>query len=333
MFKNHLAISTSSLGQQLSHTLPEKIQAAASNGFSSIEIIYQEIVNYGASQIPPLTTHEAARSISELCSSANLKVLALNPFKNFEGHRSPLAERLDSARHWLEIAACLEAKFLQVPSQFDTANSSGDWDQMTQELRQLSELAASHSISIAFEAVAWGSYIDTWEESLRMVKDVDRSNFGLCLDSFHIAARLWGDCTTETGVREDGDIALQASLDRFVEMCPLDKIFYVQFSDGERVVPPLTPQHHFYQANVHSALTWSRNMRLFPLETELGGYFPVLAIGDAWLNRKGWKGVVSMEVFDWRMREEASRPEENAKRGIRSWTKFVAALETLKGIE
>lgn len=328
MFKNHLAITTSSLGLHPSHTLPEKIQAAASNGFFSIEIIYQEIVLYGASQAPPLTTIEAARSIGELCLSAKLEVLALNPFKNFEGHHSPLTDRLDSARHWIEIAACLGAKYLQVPSQFDTANSSEDWNQMVKEMCQLSELAASHSISIAYEAVAWGSYIDTWNESLRMVEDVDLPNFGLCLDSFHIAARVWGDCTTKRGVREDGDGALQASLDRFVETCPIERIFYVQFSDGERFVPPLTPEHRFYQADLPSALTWSRNMRLFPLETELGGYLPVQEIGNAWLKRKGWKGVVSMEIFDWRMREEASRrPDENAKRGMESWKKLVAALE------
>jgi sugar phosphate isomerase/epimerase len=328
MFKNHLAITTPSLGLHPSHALPEKIQAAASNGFSSIEIVYQEILDYGVSQTPSSTIHEAARSIGKLRSSAKLEVLALNPFKNFEGHHAPLTERLESARHWFEIAACLGAKYLQVPSQFDTANSSIDWNRMIQELRQLSELAASYSISIAYEAVAWGSYINTWEGSLRMVEDVDRSNFGLCLDSFHIAARLWGDCTTERGVREGGDSALQASLDRFVEMCPLEKIFYVQFSDGERFVPPLTPEHRFYQRDSPPALTWSRNMRPFPLEREFGAYLPVLTIGDALLKKKGWKGVVSMEIFDWRMRGEASRrPDENAKRGMKSWKKLVAALE------
>ncbi|KAJ5127545.1 hypothetical protein N7448_008324 [Penicillium atrosanguineum] len=328
MFTNQLAITTPSLGLHPSHTLPEKIQAAASNGFSFIEILYQEIVDFGSSQTPLLNTHEAARSIGKMCSSAKLGVLALSPFKNFEGHISPLTERLSSARHWIEITSWLGAKYLQVPSQFDITNSSPDWDLMVQELRQLSELAATHSIKIAYEAVAWGSYIDTWEGSLRMVEDVDRSNFGVCLDSFHIAARVWGDCTTKSGVREDGESELKASLDRFVATCPLDKVFYVQFSDAERFLPPLTTDHRFYQAVIPSSLIWSRNMRLFPLEEKLGAYLPVLAIAEAWLKKKDWKGVVSMEIFDWRMRENASRrPDENAKRGIESWNKLVAALE------
>ncbi|KAJ5677479.1 uncharacterized protein N7477_003112 [Penicillium maclennaniae] len=325
MFTNQLAITTPSLGLHPSHTLPEKIQAAASNGFALIEILYQDIVDFGSSQFPPLNAHEAARLIGEKCSSAQLGVLALNPFKNFEGHISPITERLDSARHYIETASCLGAKYLQVPSQFDTANSSPNWDLMVQELRQLCELAASHSVMIAYEAVAWGSYIDTWEGSLRMVENVNRSNFGVCLDSFHIAARVWADCTTESGIRENGESELKASLNR---PSPLDKIFYVQLSDAERFVRPLTTDHRFYQAGFPSSLNWSRNMRLFPLEKQLGAYLPVLAIADALLKRKGWKGVVSMEIFDWRMREEASRhPNENAKRGIESWKKLVAALE------
>ncbi|KAJ5104919.1 hypothetical protein NUU61_002266 [Penicillium alfredii] len=328
MSQTSLAITTSSLGLHPSHSLPEKIKAAASNGFSLIEIVYQEIDDYGSSQNPPLNIHTAALAIAQLCSSVNLAVLALNPFKNFEGHNSPLPDRLESARHWIEIAACLGAKYLQVPSQFDTANSTGDWSLMVTELRQLSDLASSQSISIAYEAVAWGSYIDTWEDSLQMVQDVNSPNFGLCLDSFHVAARVWGDNTVESGVRVDTDVALQASLDRFVESCPLDRIFYVQFSDGERVLPPLSPRHRFYQEGFPSGLTWSRNMRVFPLETELGAYLPVVEIARAWLHRKQWTGVVSIEIFDWRMRDDESRrPDENANRGMRSWEKLVDALD------
>ncbi|KAI9929621.1 hypothetical protein MW887_001095 [Aspergillus wentii] len=224
-----------------------------------------------------------------------MSVLALNPFKNFEGHNSPLFERLESARHWIEIAACLQASYLQVPSQFDTANSSGNWSVMVNELQQLADLAASHSLGIAYEAVAWGSYIDTWEDCL--------------------------------GVRHEADSNLRASLDRFVQTCPLDKICYIQFSDGEKFSPPLSPQHRFYQAGFPPGLTWSRNMRPFPLETELGAYLPVVDIARTWLKQKGWKGVVSMEIFDWRMRDASRRPDENAKRGMRSWEKLVAALD------
>ncbi|KAJ6120212.1 4-hydroxyphenylpyruvate dioxygenase [Penicillium sp. IBT 18751x] len=326
MFTNQLAITTPSLGLHPCRIERLRFDRDSLSRHSGLWILSSPA--FGSSQFPPLNAHKAARLIGEKCSSAQLGVLALNPFKNFEGHISPITERLNSARHYIETASCLGAKYLQVPSQFDTDNSAPNWDLMVQELRQLCELAASHSIMIAYEAVTWGSYIDTWEGSLRMVENVNRSNFGVCLDSFHIAARVWADCTTESGIREDGESELKDSLDRFVETCPLDKIFYVQLSDAERFVGPLTTDHRFYQAGSPSSLNWSRNMRLFPLEEPLGAYLPVLTIADALLKRKGWKGVVSLEVFDWRMREEASRqPNENAKRGIESWKKLVAALE------
>lgn len=217
MLSNPLAITTSSLGLHPSHALPEKIQAAASGSFSAIEIVYQDLEDYALSQEPPLNLLDAARAIYNLCLSVNLTVLSLNPFKNYEGHNSPLEERLDRARNWIDIAVCLKAQYLQVPSQFDTQNSSGDWTRMVTDLQALSDLAALYSVDIAYEAVAWGTYIDTWEDSLRMVQDVNRENFGLCLDSFHIAARMWGDNTVEGGMREDADLALGKSLDRFVE--------------------------------------------------------------------------------------------------------------------
>ncbi|KAJ5728755.1 4-hydroxyphenylpyruvate dioxygenase [Penicillium malachiteum] len=318
MFSNPLAITTSSLGLHPSHTLPEKIQAAASASFYAIEIAYQELEDYALSQTPPR---------ERLCSSANITVLSLNPFKNFEGHNSPLEERLDRARTWLNIAANLKTKYIQVPSQFDKEQSSGDWTRMVTDLQTLSALAASYSVDIAYEAVAWGTYIDTWEDSLRMVQDVNRENFGLCLDAFHIAARVWGDPTVESGMREDADLALAKSLDRFVETCPLDKVFYVQLSDGEKFVPPLQPGHRFYQEDFPPSLCWSRNMRPLPLEEHLGAYLPVTDIAHAWLKRKEWKGVVSIEIFDWRMRDESRRPKENVKRAVQSMEKLSAILE------
>ncbi|GAT24213.1 hypothetical protein RIB2604_01800380 [Aspergillus luchuensis] len=121
MFYNPLAITASSLDLHPSHSLPERIRAAASASSLAIETVYQELED---------------------------------PFKNFEGHELPLEERLARARNWLEIAACLKAKYLQVPSQFDTGNSSGDWTRMVGDLQALSDLAASYSVGIAYEAVA-----------------------------------------------------------------------------------------------------------------------------------------------------------------------------------
>jgi sugar phosphate isomerase/epimerase len=334
--ENPLAIATVSLGQHPSHTLPSKIAAAAHNGFSALEIVYNDLAAYAASKTPKVTTAAAAEEIAALCASHNLAVLSLNPFKNFEGHSSPLSERLEAARHWIEVASLLKAQYLQVPSQFDSENSTGDESVVILELQQLADLTTKIApvLKIAYEAVAWGSYVDTWQESVRIVELVNRDNFGVCLDSFHVVARLWGDITTESGKQQlsgqNVDDVLHQSLNEFVSTCPLDKIFYVQFSDGEKYSPPLSPQHRFYDTSFPSALTWSRNTRPFPLETECGGYMPVTQVAKAWLVEKGWKGYVSFEIFDWRMREEGNAPEDNARRGIESWKRLVKELETVQ---
>lgn len=69
MLDNRLAITTSSLGLHPSHSLPEKIEAAAPNGFSSLEIVYQEIVDCATSHDPPKSTHHTAQHIAQLCRS------------------------------------------------------------------------------------------------------------------------------------------------------------------------------------------------------------------------------------------------------------------------
>jgi hypothetical protein len=59
---NKLAITTTSLGLLAFHSLPKKIEAATSHGFTSLEFVYQEIVDYELSQSPLLRTCDAASS-------------------------------------------------------------------------------------------------------------------------------------------------------------------------------------------------------------------------------------------------------------------------------
>ena len=56
--------------------------------------------------------------------------------------------------------------------------------------------------------------------------------------TFHIATKVWGDCCATTGKFPDADQSLQESLKRFLDTCPLEKIFFVQISDAEQSSPP-----------------------------------------------------------------------------------------------
>lgn len=188
-FSNKLAISTSSLGLHPSHTLDQKIQAAAQHGFEGIEIAYGDLQTY--SDRNGLSVAAGAERIRQTCEHHWLAIIALVPFENFEGSKSPLQDRLAVASHWIDIARILRATYIQVPSQYNR-DCIGDEAVVVSELQQLADLAnaATPVISIAYEPMSWGIHYPTWESSLRLAELVNRDNFGICLDSFHITTKI-----------------------------------------------------------------------------------------------------------------------------------------------
>lgn len=96
MLNNQLAIASPSLGQHISHTLPQKISAASHNGFAGIEITHSDLLAYCSSL--DITLQEAAAAIRQECSAHNLHILAFAAFENFEGHPSPLEPRMEIAK-------------------------------------------------------------------------------------------------------------------------------------------------------------------------------------------------------------------------------------------
>ncbi|RAL10253.1 sugar phosphate isomerase/epimerase family protein [Aspergillus homomorphus CBS 101889] len=325
MLSNKQAIGSLSLGQHSTHTLDQKILAAARHGFTGLEIVYLDLENYAKHLEVPI--HKAAEVTRDLCLKNNVEIISLAPFENFEGGSSPLSERLTTAKHWLQLARTLQATYLQVPSYYNPDGST-DEKVVVSDLQQLANLASAAEpvISIAYEYLSWGVFCSTWETALRLVNAVDRPNFGLCLDNFHEHTRLWGSNVDTSGKLPAGDQGLEASLRRFSEQCPVDKIFYVQLSDAERFDPPLSETHPWYQQGEAPQFTWSKHARPFPLESELGGYLPILEIVKTWVVDKGFKGWVSMEVFDWRMRRAEHKVEDAAKRARVSWDKIQRGL-------
>ncbi|KAL4914394.1 xylose isomerase-like protein [Aspergillus aurantiobrunneus] len=320
-----IAIGTSCLGQSPSHTLARKIRAAAQQGFQGLEIVYTDLERHSNSQQLPITT--GAKQIRRLCDDLGLSIISLAPFENFEGTKSRIEDRLSIAVHWLDLARILGATYLQIPSQYNT-DSIGDETVIVSEMQQLADLASSSSpvISIAYEPLSWGVVYSTWEAALRLTQLVDRDNFGLCLDTFHEITKLWASPFSASGVYPDGPEKLADSLRRFVSRIPIDKLFYVQLSDAERFDPPFSKRHPWYLDGEAPEFTWSKHARPFPLETEFGGYTAVTDVVRAWLVDSGFKGWVSMEIFDRRMRDERYEPEAAAERGWKSWEKVQAAV-------
>lgn len=318
MLQNKLAIASVSLGQHLSHTLPLKITAAAEAGIRGIEITRPDLDSYANALSLPIL--EAARNIRQLCADEHLEIIAFASFQNFEGQNSPLPDRLQTAREWLAIADNLGALHLQVPSNFDRS-ANADRQVIASDLRQLCDLAKTLSpvIKIAYENLGWGTHCSLWQHALQIVQDVDRDNFGLCLDSFHLCVALWADPFSKSGKQPHGKDKLKDSLQALVKQLPLEKLFYLQLSDGELLDPPYSEAHPWYDATLEPAHVWSNEARPFPLEAEYGSYMPVQDVAHAFLVDLGYTGWVSLETFDRRMRSAHLGPSQNARRAVKSW--------------
>ena len=147
------------------------------------------------------------------------------------------------------------------------------------QLRRIGDLAATCGIRIAFEALAWGRFVDDYRRAWRIVQLADHPAVGVCLDSFHILSR---------GHDPAG-----------IEDIPGEKIFYLQLADA----PAL-------QMDV---LSWSRHHRLFPGEGafDLTGFVRhVLAAG--------YDGPLSLEIFNDTFRQtDPQRTAVHALRSLR----------------
>lgn len=318
MLDNQLAIASVSLGQHVSHTLPDKITAAAENGIAGIEITYPDLEGHAASLSASML--EAAQQVKNLCKEKNIHILAFASFQNYEGSLLPLSDRLEKAERWLQIARALEAEHLQIPSNYERIINK-DHHTMISELRKLADLASAENpiIKVAYENLAWSSHCTTWQEALSIVEEVDRDNFGLCLDSFHLSTLLWADPYSVSSRQTNGDERLRESLRSLVGDLPLQRLFYLQLSDGERLDPPYSENHPWYDPSLEVGHVWSNEARPFPLETEYGAFMPVQEIAQAFLVDLGFTGWVSLETFDRRMRQKENGPAVNAKRAIASW--------------
>lgn len=338
------AIATVSLGRApAGHGLITKIQQAASKGFSGVEVFF-ECLDFYAREIEGVKTAasrpallEAARRVRKVCDELPMTVVCLQPFMGFEGilNEKEREEKFDLLRFWFELCRLLGTDLIQIPANFMSAGITGDVERVVMDLRTAAEIGLQQSppIRFAYEAVAWGTYFDTWDQSWALAKQVNLPNFGLCLDSFHIAGLVWADPSSPSGVTEKCDEDLERSMERLVHEVDPAKIFYFQLGDAERLSQPIVPGHPLYQKGAKPRMSWSRNARLYAFETAAGGYLPVERICRALFVQLGWEGWVSMEMFHKSLYDEADTDMASklATRAAISWSKFLEFLERGSG--
>ncbi|WP_221584634.1 sugar phosphate isomerase/epimerase and 4-hydroxyphenylpyruvate domain-containing protein [Microbacterium sp. G2-8] len=252
----------------LSGGLVEKIHACATAGFDGVEIMDADLV----------TAFESPEEIRALCDRLGLTIDMYQPFRDFEGvDEETFADNMRRASAKFDVMERLGTDLMLLCTNAGTATIDDD-DLVVRQLTQLADLAAERGIRIAFEALAWGRFIDDYRHAWRLVERADRPNLGVCLDSFHILSR---------GHDPAG-----------IEGIPGEKIFFLQLADA----PALDMD----------VLQWSRHHRLFPGE----GDFDLTGFLGHVL-RAGYAGPLSLEVFNDTFRQtEVVRTAAHARRSL-----------------
>ena len=253
----------------LSGSLARKLHACAEAGFDGVEIFEPDLV----------AAPESPEEIRALARRLGLTLDLHQPFRDAEGvEEEEFARVLRRAEAKLVLMGRLGIDLLLVCSNVGTATIDDD-EVSAGQLRRLGDLAQRHGVRIAYEALAWGRYVDDYRRAWRIVELADHPAVGTCLDSFHILSRGHDPAA--------------------IEQIPGEKIFFLQLADAPALSMDL--------------LSWSRHHRLFPGEGsfDLTGFVRhVLAAG--------YTGPLSLEVFNDTFRQtDPVRTARQALRSLR----------------
>ncbi|WP_314178534.1 bifunctional sugar phosphate isomerase/epimerase/4-hydroxyphenylpyruvate dioxygenase family protein [Streptomyces winkii] len=252
----------------LSGSLSEKLTAVAAAGFEGVEIFENDLI------ASPLSPEEVRSRAADL----GLGIDLYQPFRDFEAvPAEQLRRNLRRAERKFAVMERLGADLILVCSSV-SPEAVDDDDLAAEQLHQLADLAQQHGIRVAYEALAWGRHISTYDHAWRVVRAAGHPALGTCLDSFHILSR--------------------ASDPRGIEEMPGEKIFFLQLADA-----PLMAM---------DVLQWSRHYRCFPGQ---GGLDVTSLLAHA--VKAGYRGPLSLEVFNDVFRQaDAGRTAVDAMRSL-----------------
>ncbi|MFF8970795.1 bifunctional sugar phosphate isomerase/epimerase/4-hydroxyphenylpyruvate dioxygenase family protein [Streptomyces sp. NPDC014995] len=255
----------------LSGSLTEKLTAAARAGFDGVEIFENDLL------ASPLTPEE----IRARCADLGLGIDLYQPMRDMEAvPAGEFARTLRRARAKFALMNRLGADLVLVCSSVSPLAEDDD-ALAAQQLYELADLAQDFGIRVAYEALAWGRHVSTYDHAWHIVETAGHPALGTCLDSFHILSRSRGPKDLE-GIAD----------------IPGEKIFFLQLADA-----PLPAM---------DVLQWSRHHRRFPGQ----GGFDVAGLLRHVL-RAGYDGPLSLEVFNDVFRQaEAGPTAVDARRSL-----------------
>jgi 4-hydroxyphenylpyruvate dioxygenase len=239
------SIATVALGG----TLGEKLAAASSAGFDGVELFEPDLI------AAPLAPEEVRRRLADL----GLALELYQPLRDIDAlPPEQFRRKLDLVRAKFDLMLRLGARMALLCTNV-SPDAIDDDDLAAEQLSAVADEARSRGLTVAYEALAWGTHVSEYDHAWRIVERAGHPALGVCLDSFHILARG----TSLAGIAT----------------IPADKLFMLQLADAPRMRM--------------DELQWSRHYRCFPgqgafdLETFLAR---VLAAGYA--------GPLSLEIFN-----------------------------------
>jgi sugar phosphate isomerase/epimerase len=236
-------------------SLEAKLRAIKDGGFTQVMLNAGDIVGHPQGEAAAVAAVRAS----------GLRVTGFQVLRDFEGLSGHLhAYKVDIAKSMLEMCRALGSRVLLACSS-SSAHASGEQEVLVRDLRKLATLALRLGIRVAYEALSWGRHVNLLTQAWEIVQEADRSNLGLCIDSYHAIAN-------------GGEITAAEEIDP-------EKVFLVQLSDF------LWQETRSPQDRMETA----RHYRVFPGEgVHSEQVLRLVRILDA----SGYRGDYSFEVFN-----------------------------------
>lgn len=225
----------------------EKMRSIKNAGFNSFELMELDL--------PEISSN--LNFFKSKVDELDLKISIFQPFRDLEGDWENFDSRLMEFDKRLKLMKFLGIDLILLCS--NCLEIEFNENRFIKQLRIASDIAAENDIRIAFEALSWGTHYKTIDDLWSVVKKVDKDNFGVCLDSFHIFIHR-------------GDLSL------IKEMA--NKIFFVQLSDSE------------FNLQLPNVLYQSRSYRNLPYQGSFNNLELLKAIDEV-----GYDGPISLECF------------------------------------
>ena len=259
----------------LAGPLEAKLRAIRAGGFTQVMLNATDIVGHPDGEAAAIA----------LVRQSGLRVTGFQVLRDFEGLAGHLhAYKVDIAKAMLEMCSALGSRVLLACSS-SSQHATGDPIQIVKDLRKLATLALPLDIRIAYEALSWGRHVNLLTQAWEIVQEADRSNLGLCIDSYHAIAN-------------GSEVPAAGQIDP-------EKVFLVQLSDF------LWQETRSPQDRMETA----RHYRVFPGEgVHSDQVFELVRVLDG----NGYRGDYSFEVFNDDYRQiPLATVAERARRSVK----------------